>query len=212
MTISLKKIKEALEKLKTLDEKRAYLENLLKEAKSEKLKWDIKKLLDIVLKHLKHEEKLSSKEKLEAKLTTAGVTAEEATTEIPVSEVSFSAIKYQRQRRAGESELEATARAAPAADIGAELYKPAPGPYAAQTVNYLRNVLEEAGLADQFSYETWRNMPENQRSGVFSTVSKTLGIDSKTQEDYTKVMAYVRSVFEKQEDEEKKKYKTKFTG
>ncbi|HKZ49772.1 MAG TPA: hypothetical protein VJ110_02095 [Candidatus Nanoarchaeia archaeon] len=111
--VTLKEIKKELEKLKTLDEKRAYLEKILQEIKDPKLKQQASNLLKEVILHLEHEKKLSREEKLEQKLTSDKPNAREIAELETISPAGFSPVKYVPRRRAAEEEspLERQARA-----------------------------------------------------------------------------------------------------
>lgn len=101
--LSIKQIKLDVEKLATLDEKKKFLEDVLKKIRGQKLKTAVEKLLAEIQKQLQQEEKLAPAEKLEQKLaTTSG--AEEFSGFAAAEAVSAEPPKYIPRRQ--ESRLE----------------------------------------------------------------------------------------------------------
>ena len=148
--LSLKKVKEELEQKKTLDDKRTYLEEILKTLKGKKSREAIETLLTEVKEHLEHEEKFTE-DKLEKKLIT-GTPAPEV--EIP--RASLEEVKYVRrpkQEFAGsplEQEVRTTAIApSPSVEFGPPKYVTiAGGKYIEfnHAAEQARLLLEERGI------------------------------------------------------------------
>jgi len=205
--LSLKQIKEELEKKTTLDEKKNYLLEILKKIKSPKLKAKVEELLKETEKHLAHEEKFS-KEKLEQKITSA--VPEAAGT--PVGK-AFSEVKYiPRVQREAASGLEKEVRSVNTgnfskfADFGAPKYIAlAGGGYMSsrEAADRARLLLEDRGLMHRVSADEFYRMSPVQKQSLMKTVSEAIGTPL---ENYEQLYTLTKSIAIKPEEQ---KYKTK---
>ncbi|MEM2874339.1 MAG: hypothetical protein QW063_02765 [Candidatus Nanoarchaeia archaeon] len=209
-TLTQKKIKAELNKFATLDEKRQYLENLLKTIKVQKLRRKIQRLLDEILKQLKRETK-SNKEALEQKFDAGISVAKEiefAQFNIP-ARVEPRPIKYVlKPKEVEESALEKKVK------IVAQPLKfttPAELKYELnisytrfwETVEQLRHYLSEhAKLVQKFTPTVLENLPYEQRKEIEEKVGRAFGV-----EDPERVKSYISAIFGIEKPE--KKYKLK---
>jgi hypothetical protein len=193
--INLKQIKEELEKLKTLDEKKQFLDKTLKSIKGEKLKTRVQKLLDEVLKHLGHEAKLTTETPLEEKL--AGV---KEATEVPSGAVPE--IKYiSRRPQASQLEQEVSRGPMPQAPVSEFVkmkYEPPSRAYEhQQQVESFRFYLsEQQHLAEKFTRDAWTYMADEQKRRVMDVAKQTLGFGGAGSiEEQSRIMGLIYDTF-----------------
>lgn len=206
--LSLKQIKEELEKKKTLDEKKNYLTEILKKIKGAKLKAKVEELIKETEKHLAHEEKFS-KEKLEQKITSGVPEA----SEMPVAGKAFSEVKYvPRVRNEAASGLEKEVKSVNTgsfskfAEFGAPKYIAlAGGGYISsrEAADRARLLLEDRGLMHRVSADEFYRMSPVQKQSLMKTVSEAIGTPL---ENYEQLYTLTKSIAIKPEEQ---KYKTK---
>jgi flagellar biosynthesis/type III secretory pathway chaperone len=207
-SITLKQIKSELEKLKTLDEKKQFLDETLKSVKGEKLKTRVQKLLDEVLKHLGHEAKLTKEIPLEEKL--AGV---KEAIEVPSGVVPE--IKYiSRRPQASQLEQEVSRGPMPQAPVSEFVkvkYEPPSRAYEHQRrVESFRFYLsEQQHLAEKFTRDAWTYMADEQKRQVMDVARQTLGFGGAGSiEEQSRIMSLIYDTFSEGKKPENK-YKTK---
>lgn len=223
--LSLKQIKEELEKKKTLDEKRKYLEEILKtlakaeafagprktkkgfsrEIKGAKLRAKIEELLKEIEKHIEHEEKFD-KEKLEQKIS--AVIPEEIIPEKPVPAAKYLP-KEKREPILSGLEKEVKSVEIPASkfvSFGPPTYvKLAGGDYMSfgEAADRAKLLLGERGLMKQMSADEFYRMSPVQKQTLMKTVSEAIG---KPLEQYEQLYTITKSMVVRPED---KKYTSK---
>ncbi len=209
-SITLKQIKAEIEKLKTLDEKRQYLESILKKFKAEKLKFRVQKLLDEVLKHLGHEAKLTEEIPLEEKL----VSAKEAV-EIPSGVPEIKYVPRGRQAQTSQLEQEVSRGPIPQAPVSEFVkvkYEPPSRAYEHQRqVESFRFYLsEQQHLAEKFTKDAWTYMSDEQKRRVMDVAKQTLGFGGAgSVDEQSRIMGLIYDTFsEGQKTENKYKRKT----
>ena len=208
--VTVTKLKQELEKFKSLDDKKTYLESALKTLKSLKLKKAVEKLLEEVEKHLEHEGRFSKETPLEEKLSDIKEISPE------VSAINgFSTIKYV-PRREQTSPLEKEVGIPLATDMTAASpgvkYAPPSATYEHQRkIESMRFYLsEQQQLVSKFTPDAWQAMPEEKKRQIFDVVKESLGISEVGSADYTRVVDYISNVFSQGKKPEEK-YKTRFS-
>ncbi len=206
--VTLRQIKTELEKFKTLDEKRQYLENIIKKTKSEKLKAKLQKLLDEVLKHLEHEAELTKEAPLEEKLGSA------KEPKIEISSGFVSEVKYVPKPKGEASPLEKEVAKQPffgpsAATVGVK-YAPPSFYEHQQRVESLKFYLsEQQQLVQKFTPGAWQAMPNEQKRHVRDFVRQSLGLSEISSIEADRVVnTYISDLFSAGKPSEK--YKTRF--
>lgn len=201
-------MKEELEKLKSLDDKKNYLESVLKKIKSEKLKKGVQKLLEETKKHLAHENKFEKDAPLEEKLESVT----EVAPNVSAKEI-LPAVKYvPRREQASTLEKEVGGQpttSAESATVGVK-YAPPSGAYEHQRkIESMRFYLsEQQQLVNKFTPQEWQAMPEERKKQVFDVVKESLGISEVGSSDYSRVIDYISNVFSVGKKTEEK-YKTR---
>jgi hypothetical protein len=206
--ITLKLIKAELEKFKTLNEKRQYLENIIKKTKSEKLKTRLQKLLAEVLKHIGHETELIKEISLEEKLGSA----KEA--KIDISSGFVPEIKYVPLPKTEISPLEKEVARQPffgpsAATVGVK-YAPPNFYEHQQRVESLKFYLsEQQQLVQKFTPDAWQAMPNEQKRHVKDFVRQSLGLSEISSIEADRIVkTYISDLFSTGKPSEKYKTRT----
>ena len=203
--LSIKKIREELEILKTLDEKRNLLENYLKKVKSAKLKSSIQKLLNEVSGHLEHEKKFI-KDELEQKLVTGTPSSTAIAAEETIAARGFElpeTIKYIPRR---ESQLEQTTGAAviTPAQVAAEEQRKY-----IRTETFSAMYTEARVKIDSFKEYLTKDLGMDLRSvgrdpmitrEVEDHMSKIFGLNTVSIQDHARLKNYVNMLLGKPED------------
>ena len=214
--LTIKQIRLELRKLKTFDEKKNYLEEILDVAKGKNLREEIKKILAELREHLESGNKLSRGDALEQKLTKSGTEIEAEESQVAASARPITeTIKYAKRRaREEESPLEQTARTAPAGGAGAAAerrYVPGKVAYQSttQAISNLQARLSEVGLVRKFNPDTFLYMAQQDRDKVFEVAREYFGMpDSMSESQYSQLNYVVRKMFgSEKEEKEKEKYK-----
>src|SRR3989344_8187394 len=192
--LTLKQIRQELEKKTTLDDKKKFLEDLLKKIKGKKLREKVEKLLAETQEQVKHEERFEG-EKLEKKLTTIPAAEEQPRTAF--AEIRKYVPRAARDTGVHTSGLEREVRAAAPArvtEFGPPKYIAlASGDYInfAQAQQQARLLLEARGLMKRMSAEQFYAMSPTQKQALFSTVGEALGEGVK---NYYQLNTLVKSI------------------
>jgi|GEM_PF-6531922 len=217
MRLTVKQIRAELRKLKTFDEKKSYLEQILEVVKGRNLRAELKKILAELKEHIEAEEKLARGDALEQKLAKGvasgkEIEAEESQAAARIPSVT-DAIKYARRPTREESQLEQTARTAPAGGAGAAAerrYTAGRIAYqsSSQAMGGLQTRLQEAGLARKFDPNSFNYMSSQDRDKIFEFAKEYFGMpDSMSESQYSQLSYTIQKVFGIDKDKEKEKYK-----
>jgi len=220
--LTLKQVKEELEKKVTLDDKRTYLEEVLKKIKGKKLREAVEKLLAEAKEHLQHEDKFAT-DKLEQKLVTE-IPAPEL--EAPRRRVSFGEMRRPTEETASPLEQQVRA-AAPTVEAGwrpekVEVYSPirvAGGQYMlfGDAAEKAMQVLSDFGMVRKFSQEQFRYLGPAERKNIFETVSAAVG-GAQNYEQLNRLVEYVTvrpeaaGTKKKKEEPDEQKYTIRPSG
>ncbi|MFH0869338.1 MAG: hypothetical protein V1839_03860, partial [archaeon] len=203
--LSLKQIREELERKTTLDEKKNHLSEMLKAVKGAKLKAKVEALLAEIDKHREHEEQFN-KDELEEKISPR------VEPEIKVEEKTLSEIKYvPKSQRESSSGLEREVRSAEMPSSKFASFGP-PKYIALEGGGYIsehdaaaraRLLLEERGVMKSMSAEAFYGMDPTQKQTLMKIVSEAVGTPFA---DYENLYSLTKSIAIKGGD---KKYETK---
>lgn len=209
--ITLKQIKAEIEKLKTLDEKKQFLEKTLKSIKNEKLRTKVQKLLNVATKHIEeHEAKLTKEIPLEEKLAGKETAIEIGTGGMP--EIKY--IPRRLQGQASQLEQEVSRGPIPQAQTSEFVkvkYEPPSMAYERQRqVESFRFYLsKQQHLAEKFTREAWTYMVDEQKRRVMDVARQALGFaGTGSVEEQSKMMSLIYNTFSEGEKPENK-YKIK---